>query len=114
MIRKLKLMYTIFMLTALVLSGLGTQHASAAPADQAGGTVVSGLISPRGVTMGDDGNLYVAESGSGGDQVVKIGEGDQQSEAHIGNTGQVRRIAPDGTKTVVASGLPSASSPEGE
>lgn len=115
MIRKLKLVCLMFVLATLALSGVGGGYASAAPASQASGTVLArGLVSPRGITMGDDGNLYVAESGSGGDQVVKVGQGDQQSEVRLGLTGQVSKIAPDGTKTVVASGLPSAISPEGE
>ncbi|HUS14449.1 MAG TPA: ScyD/ScyE family protein, partial [Chloroflexia bacterium] len=91
----------------LVLSLLATGGTAAA---QSGGTVVaSGLMGPFGIAVGDDGSVYVTESGSGGPNVV--GEGDQQ--VHWGLTGQVTRIAPDGSKTVVARNLPSAATSEG-
>ncbi len=99
----------------LAFAPAGSTLASQNAQEQAGPTVVaSGLASPRGLAAGSDGALYVAESGSGGDEVVKVGEGDQQSEVHRGFTGQVSRIMPDGTKSVVAGNLPSTGSSEGE
>src|SRR3954453_23501541 len=66
--------------------------------------VASGLTTPRGMTFGPDGKLYVAEAGSGGDE---------QSNwvppfltAKIGPSGRIVRL--DGTeKTAIASGFQS-------
>jgi len=96
--------------------------------------VASGLLNPRGLTIGPDGTLYIAEAGSGGttpdfaDNPVPgasfpsgpaaSGEpgagastapgasGAPQVTTH-GDTGRVTAIAPDGTQTVVADGLTS-------
>lgn len=115
MLRKIRLTGVMLIIAAIGLPGWGARPASAAPTGQMSGTVMAtGLASPRGIAVGDDGNVYVAESGSGGDQVVKVGEGDEATELRLGNTGQIRRIAPDGSKTILASGLPSAGSLEGE
>ncbi len=83
--------------------------------------VAEGLDQPRFLALGADGTLYVTEAGSGGDElmvpapeapadgtpVVGEGEGDEGPPPTRGTSGQVSAIAPDGTKTVVASGLPS-------
>lgn len=70
------------------------------------GTVVAtGLANPRGVAVADDGRLYVAEAGLGGDE--KITAPAPFGPSKRGNSGRVTRVAPDGTKTTVASGLPS-------
>jgi sugar lactone lactonase YvrE len=85
---------------ALLVSLIGSGTAFA----QTGGTVVAtGLMSPRGVTVGPDGSVYVAEAGSGGPMTVTEGE----TSARLGFTGQVSKVAPDGSKSVVAGGLPS-------
>src|SRR3954452_25229760 len=90
------------MALALLLLSLAPSGSALAAQNQQTPTVVaSGLVSPRGVTVGDDGNLYVTESGSGGDQVVTVGEGEEQGQVRLGLTGQVSRIAADGTKTIV-------------
>ncbi len=93
----------VFMLAASLFS--------TAPAfAQTGGTVVAtGLSSPRGVTVGPDGTVYVAEAGSGGPMTVTEGE----TTAHIGFTGQVSKITADGTKSVVARNIPSVIGAEG-
>jgi sugar lactone lactonase YvrE len=71
-------------------------------------TVVEGLDSPRGLTIGPDGTLYVAESGEGGDtcMTTPLGEG------CMGLTGGVSAIE-DGVATRVVDGLPSARMGEG-
>ena len=72
--------------------------------------IASGLNGPRQLNFGPDGALYVAEAGSGGPN----GPYDCQQVPgpvgpyHGGPTATVSRIAPDGTRTVVVSGLPSS------
>jgi sugar lactone lactonase YvrE len=93
--------------------------ASAQVAEQGGIVIAGGLASPRGLDVGPDGNIYVAESGSGGEEMVTVGEGEEQAQFGFGATGRITRITPDGAKSVVATNLPSwasqgeAAGPEG-
>jgi sugar lactone lactonase YvrE len=70
------------------------------------------LTSPRGLTFGPDGLLYVAEAGSGGEQGAS-GTADCPALFNIyspykaGYTGRVLRVRADGRKEVVADRLPS-------
>lgn len=72
----------------------------------------TGLTSPRGLTFGPDGLLYVAEAGSGGPQVAS-GTPDCPSMFNVyspysaGYSGRVLRVRADGSKEVVADRLPS-------
>src|SRR5215207_3764053 len=115
----------------LVLGRASTRAQEATPAGEMpplpeGATVLaSGLINPRFVTVGDDGSLYVSESGTGGDEPIFVdpsaGEGVTPEATPAGSaaspaaepagsrgfTGQVSKIAPDGTVSVLATGLPS-------
>jgi hypothetical protein len=102
--------------------------------------VAEGLSAPRFVAVGDDGSVYVTETGSGGDEVLSLAEPGSGTEEETGSpvaqseatpvaaeeqaappstrgyTGQVTKIAPDGTQSVLVSGLPSYSDgvgPEG-
>ncbi|MFL5761371.1 MAG: ScyD/ScyE family protein [Thermomicrobiales bacterium] len=88
--------------------------------------IASGLLNPRQLDVAADGTIYVTEAGTGGDEVIK---GIEEQEATPqggatpiaspeagpappstrGTTGRVTAIAPDGTQSVVASGLPSYS-----
>lgn len=89
---------------------------SAAPAAAVTSTAVTvvatGLDNPRGITVGSDGNVYVAESGRGGDgPCLTDSEG---SKVCIGATGAVTRINPvTHTKKRIATGLPSLAGPDG-
>jgi hypothetical protein len=77
-------------------------------------TVASGLNSPRHLTVGPDGALYVAEAGTGG---PASGAGSNcvaaTNEAHIatqnclGTTGSIARVTLGGAVSTVLSGLPS-------
>jgi hypothetical protein len=91
--------------TAL-LGAVALTAALAAPAAAQGPTVetvVSGLATPRHLTIASDGTLYVAEAGSGGDNC--LGEGPEA--LCVGTTGGVSKIV-DGTAERVVDGLISA------
>ena len=75
-------------------------------------TYASGLTSPRGLAFGPDGDLYVAEAGTGG-SLRPLGTADCPTNINIyspytaGYSGRVLRLRPDGSKQTVADGLPS-------
>jgi hypothetical protein len=97
--------------------------------------VAQGLWAPRFVAIGDDGSVYVTEAGNGGDETLTVSvpgeaegtpppqvteaspiaeeelpaEEQQEPPPTRGHTGQVTKIAPDGTQSVLTSGLPSYS-----
>jgi len=94
------------LLAVLALTSL-LSIATPAPAQttpSAGTMLAGGLLNPRGLTLGPDGMLYVAESGEGGpDDVVVDG-----MTFHNGHTGRISKIDPStGTLTTAAEGLPS-------
>jgi hypothetical protein len=72
----------------------------------------TGLTSPRGLTFGPDGLLYVAEAGSGG-PLVASDTPDCPAVFNVfgrysaGFSGRVLRVRADGSKETVADGLPS-------
>jgi hypothetical protein len=72
--------------------------------------VASGLNSPRGLAFSESGALYVAEGGTGG-TASTVGLCTQVvppvGPYTGGFTASISRISPHGTRTVVASGLPS-------
>ena len=98
-------------LAAAMGSMLAAAPASAKSPVSAGTPLATGLLSPRGLKMGPDGMLYVAEAGSGGDTVVTI----EGQTSHSGLTGRISKIDPaTGTRTTVIDGLPSNAGPEGD
>src|SRR4051812_516514 len=77
----------------------------------------TGLLGPRGLKFGPDGMLYVAEAGTGGSTSTK--GLCPQVVAPVGpytggKTGRISRINMSGTRTTVASGLPSTKGAMGE
>lgn len=70
-------------------------------------TIAMGLNGPRGLEFGPDGALYVAEAGKGGTNPPCVVV-PQVGPYHGGPTATVSRIAPNGDRTIVVSGLPSA------
>lgn len=92
-------------LAALAQDATPAGGPAATPALPPGATVAAtGLANPRGVAVADDGGVYVAEAGLGGSDPF---ESPSFGPSTRGTSGQVSRIAPDGTKAAVATGLPS-------
>lgn len=61
--------------------------------------IATGLANPRGMTFGEDGALYIAESGIGGDGPCAIGA--EGNEECFGHTGGVTRVADGVAERVV-------------
>ncbi|MBK8022997.1 MAG: ScyD/ScyE family protein [Chloroflexi bacterium] len=83
------------------LAALAVGAAFAAPVlaqDSSLDVVADGLANPRNMSFDGEGNLYVAESGLAGSQL-------SPDDTAYGASGQVTRIAPDGTQEVVVAGL---------
>jgi hypothetical protein len=112
--------------TLVLLAACGDVPSSIAPTSPAGGAeakapvvstpqqtvIASGLLFPRGITFDNKGALYVAEAGTlGGHTLSTIGTCTQVVPPVGpwlgGATGRISRIE-GGTRTTVASGLPSA------
>ncbi|GAA3083288.1 ScyD/ScyE family protein [Streptosporangium carneum] len=96
---------------ALLAAATG-QVAAAHAADSETTVVAKGLDSPRGLSFGPDGTLYVAESGHGGK--VKCAtppaqEGEKPEKICLGLTGRISTVK-DGKTSVLVDGLPSAAS----
>ena len=81
----------------------------APPASADSHIVASGLNNPRHLSFSPTGDLYIAESGTGGDGPCIIGG---EGEVCFGLTGSVTRVR-DGEQSRVLSGLPSLAAEDG-
>ncbi|MEB2289313.1 MAG: ScyD/ScyE family protein [Anaerolineae bacterium] len=109
--RTLKLI--VALLIVLSLSGLA---AAQPPLPEIPGAtlVASGFNGPQGVLVDPEGNVWVIDSGMGGEQVVQVpGETGELEDASLGMSARIAMIAPDGTQTDVAM-LPSIALPIGD
>ncbi len=93
-------------------TGTGSGSSGHAVSPRAPGiqVVASGLNQPHHLTVGPDGNLYVAEVGDG---VVGAGCVTGAEAACANNSGTIDRITPQGAVTHVVTGLPSVGNPGG-
>ena len=95
----------MFGLTALAIgaAGLASMSVSAqAPGPTSGEAITTGLLSPRGLKIGPDGMLYVAEAGTGGSTSITV----DGAEHLVGGSGRISKIDPEtGERTTVADGL---------
>ncbi|QPC82623.1 ScyD/ScyE family protein [Phototrophicus methaneseepsis] len=82
----------------LFVTALAAMLALPVTAQDSAQVFADGLANPRNMSFDSEGNLYVAEAGVAGTQLT-------DAEVAYGATGQITRIAPDGTKDVLVHGL---------
>jgi sugar lactone lactonase YvrE len=76
-------------------------------------TVASGLDNPRGIAIGEDGQIYVAEAGRGGLKCFDLGGGGPEAVKCPGLTGAISVITKGGGHQPIVSDLASVSGPGG-
>jgi hypothetical protein len=92
---------------ALVLTGLASGPVVTFADVGAAKTIASGLANPRGLNFAPNGDLYVAESGSGGNGACTPSPPNPSVNRCYGETGSVARVLPEGGFERVVTGLPS-------
>ena len=119
-----RLMATLGAVLGLLVSGTAIAAQDATPAAAPGAApplpagcsvVASGLLDPRYIAVAPDGTIYISEAGKGGDEVITppdagatpVANPSESPADTRGFTGQVTKVAPDGTQSGLATGLPS-------
>jgi hypothetical protein len=64
--------------------------------------VADGLNSPRQITVAEDGTIFIAEAGIGGEE---MGMDEFGSETPFGNSARVTMVLPDGEQSIMVEGL---------
>lgn len=72
-----------------------------------GEVVIADLGAPRGLAFDADGNLFVADAGTGGPVELVMPGPEGEATVGLGMSGRIISIAPDGTATDVGVGMPS-------
>jgi hypothetical protein len=84
-------------------------HHSSEPSEPT--VVASGLNNPRQLSFDRNGNLYVAEAGSGGTEACTTGP--EGGEVCFGTSGSVTKVSKHGSQSRVLTGLPSIAAVDG-
>jgi mono/diheme cytochrome c family protein/sugar lactone lactonase YvrE len=103
---------TVSAILYLICLSLGISLAQDVP-PLPGEIAMSGLGSPRGLAFDEDGTLFVADAGAGGEQELTFLIGDTEITKSVGLTGRVVSLTADGTKSDAIIGLPSYSGSAG-
>lgn len=105
MLRKLVFMFSLIICLLFVTAAPAALQEGPPPLP--GDVVIADLGAPRGLAFDADGNLLVVDAGFGGDVETVMAGPEGPSDVHIGLSGTVFSIAPDGTATALLSGFPS-------
>jgi sugar lactone lactonase YvrE len=98
-----KLMRSMLVVSIVVLSMVGVLSAQSPLTAEDGVIVAGGFHGPQGVLVDPDGNIWVIDSGLGGEDVIPwVTPNGQIVDAQFGQTAQIVKVAPDGTQEVVA------------
>ena len=97
--------------TALVIAVFLVASMAARQAGPTNVRIMSGLNNPRGLALGPNGAVYVAEAGAGGAGPCRVNA--QNETRCFGLTGAISRFA-NGTQERVVTGLPSHALPGGD
>ena len=100
--------FGITFLSVCIAAFTGTKAAEAASFS----VIADDLDSPRGLTFGLDGSLYVTEAGTGGSGACVPSPSVQDQSLCYGTTGAVTKIE-NGTQERILTGLPSLALPDG-
>jgi hypothetical protein len=99
---KLKLL-TLTLLSVSIATFSGTKAAEAASLT----TIASGLRNARGITFGPDGNIYVGETGLGGNGSCQGSPSTGGEPICAGDTGSVTKISANGQQSRIFTGFDS-------